>query len=207
MTRRLITIAGIVALLAAAPGLVPTAAADHEQWVFGAGVRVGGFELNIGYVPTGYGPPTYYYATHDAIHYDGYRCTDRCYRRGRTYYHHESCPVLLHLFNLQRVHPHRLFTRYAPRYDGRWQRYDPYGWDHGYRGDHGYRDRGYRHEGSYRREGRYRHEGRYRREGRYDRRDWRQRRHDYDRDHHGHDRHDRGRHDRGRHEGHGHRRH
>lgn len=196
MTRKLLTIAGIVAVLAAAPGLVPTASADHEEWVFGAGVRVGGFELNIGYVPTRHGPPTYYYATHHDIHYDDYRCTDRCYRRGRTFYHHESCPALLHLFHVQRVHPHHLYTRYAPRYDGRWQRYDPHHWHRSYRGDR-HHDRDYRRHGQYSREGRYKHQGSYRRHGRYDRRDWRQRR--YDDDHH---RHDRGRRDRGRGRGH-----
>lgn len=201
MTPKRLTIAAIVAVLAAAPGLVPTASAAHDDFVFGAGVRVGGFELNLGYVPTRHGPPTYYYATHDRIHYDDYRCTDRCYRRGGTYYHHERCPALLHLLHSHRVHPHRLYAGYAPRYDGRWSRYDPYAWDRGYRSDHHHRfDRHHRHDRrdrGYRRHGEYRRHGQYRRHGRYDDRHWRDRRPD----HHRRD-HDRGRHDRGRGRGH-----
>lgn len=198
MTRQLLTIAAIVATLTVAPGLVPTASADHEEWVFGAGVRIGGFELNIGYVPTRHGPQTYYYATHDRVHYDDYRCSDRCYRRGDTYYHHERCPALLHLFHSHRVHPHGLYASYAPRYDGRFSRYDPYGWDRGYCSDHHHHDyhrhhRVDRHR-DYRRHGQYRRHGEYRRHGRYDDRHWRDRRHD------------RGRHE-GWYRGRGHRRH
>lgn len=131
--RKFTAIVGVVALLATVPGVVGEAAADHDEVRFGAGVRIGGFHLSIGYSPRDRG---YYYRTSDRIGYDHYRCTDRCSRRGREWYHHESCPVVLHLLHLERIHPHSLYTRHAPSYDGRFRGYDPYYYDRAnYRGD------------------------------------------------------------------------
>ena len=179
--RKWISIIAVAALLVSTPALVPDAFADHQSgggyygdggWVFAAGIQLGGFHLSIGYQPVRYGAPTYYYRTREAIHYDGYQCSDRCYRQGNTYYHHERCPVVLHLMHRSRIHPDRLFAYHAPDYDGRWSRFDPYGWDRDYRDRRGYAVR-------------QRHDGRYDRHQRYDRydryddsRNWRDRRHD-----------------------------
>lgn len=131
--RKLAAIVGTVALLVTVPGVVGEAAADHDEIRFGAGVRIADFHLSIGYNPR---VRDYYYRTRDRIGYDHYRCTDRCHRRGREWYHHEACPVVLHLLHLERIHPHTLFGRYAPRYDGRFRGYDPYHYDRAnYRGD------------------------------------------------------------------------
>jgi hypothetical protein len=130
-------------LVTMTPALVPEAAADHAHWDFGASFRLGNVHLTIGYQPVRYGAPTYYYRTHNHVHYDGYECSDRCYRSGRDYYHPESCPVVLHLLHLQRVHPHRLFARHASSYDGRFAGYDPYAFHRSYgrgHGSYGYRD-------------------------------------------------------------------
>lgn len=199
--RRPIAMAALLAL-GLTLALAPAAAADHDDPVFAAGIRVGDFHLSIGFVPER-SSRAYYYRTRDRIHYDGYRCTDRCYRRAGYQYHHERCPVVLHLLHLERLHPHRLFQHHSPSYDGRWAGYDPYAFHRSYDAGHGsYRhhryDRRYdRHDGYDRRHDRRydRHDGYDRRHGRRDS-DWRSRRH-----------HDRGRHDgwnRGRgHRGHG----
>lgn len=169
-----IAAAAIAALVVVTPGLVPVAAASHPSLSFGAGLQIGGVHLSIGYTPVRHGHPTYYYRTRQAVAYDSYQCSDRCYRSGGTYYHHESCPVVLHLMHLNRVHPHRLFADHAPVYDGRWSSYDPwafhrsYGRSHG--GDRGY-DRGY--DRGHRRDDRH----------------WRQRRHRDD-SYYGYRRHD-----------------
>lgn len=176
--RKWISIIAVAALLVTTPALVPDAFADHETggyyggdagWVFSAGIRLGGFHLSIGYQPVRYGAPTYYYRTREAIHYDGYRCSDRCYRRGDVSYHSERCPVVLHLMHLNRIHPDRLFAYHAPDYDGRWRSYDPYVFDRDYRRSHGlaYGDRY---------EGRRGYDGR--RSYGYDSRDWRDRRYE-----------------------------
>lgn len=157
-------------VVASTPALVPDAAAGHDDWSFGANFRIGNVHLTIGHQPYGHGSASsYYYRTNHAVHYDGYQCTDRCYRSGRSYYHHESCPVVLHLLHLNRIHPHDVFARHAPRYDGRFASYDPYAFHRGYssrRGGHGrYRD----HDGHWRdrrghgRHDRGRHRGWYRR--------------------------------------------
>lgn len=169
--KKWISILAVAALLVTTPLLVPEAAAEHEydrgynrggaDWVFAATIGLGPFRVAIGYQPTRYGAPTYYYRTQGAIHYDGYQCNDRCYRSGRTSYHHEQCPVLLHLMHLQRLHPHNIFAHHAPDYDGRWTRYDPYGWHSDYN-----RSRG-RH-----------YDDRHDRDRYYDSRHWRDRRQD-----------------------------
>lgn len=175
--------AAIAALVVATPGLVPVAAASHPALSFGAGLEIGGVHLSIGYTSVRHGHPTYYYRTRQAVAYDGYACNDRCYRSGGVYYHHETCPVVLHLMHLHRVHPHRLFADHAPRYDGRWSSYDPWSYHRSYARRHGgdarYYDRDYR--------GRYEGRDRSRGHGRDDRH-WRQRRH-HD-VHHGYRRHD-----------------
>jgi len=155
--RKLAAIAGTVAMLVTLPGVVGEAAADHGDLRFGAGVRIGDLHLSIGYSPR---VRDYYYRTRDRIHYDHYRCTDRCYRRGGDWYHHERCPVLLHLLHLERIHPHTLYARYAPRYDGRFRGYDPNDHDRA-----NYRGRRYHDDDRYD-DGRYDDDGRYRRRDR-----------------------------------------
>lgn len=169
-------------LVALTPAFVPDAAAGHDDFRFGASFRIGNVHLSIGHQPYGYGhgygygsASSYYYRTNHAVHYDGYQCTDRCYRRGRSYYHYESCPVVLHLLHLNRIHPHDVFARHAPHYDGRFSSYDPYAFHRSYSGRHGrhgrYRDYddGYRDHGhwrdrrGHRRHDRGRHRGWYRR--------------------------------------------
>jgi hypothetical protein len=178
--RRPFAAAALVALVATLPGLVPQATAEHGGWRFGAGIDLGNVHLAIGFVPDRYAPPTYYYRTRDHLRYGGHRCTDRCYRRGADWYHHERCPVVLGVFQHHRLHPHVVFSRHAPGYDGRWARYDPYT---------GHRDDRYdRHDDRYDRRDRYDRYGRDdRRGGSYG---WSDERHDR-----------RGRHDRGRHRG------
>jgi len=145
--RKFAAIVGVVAVLVATPGVVGEAAADHDDLRFGAGVRIGDFHLSIGHSPRVH---DYYYRTRDRVHYDHYRCTDRCYLRGRDWYHHEACPTVLHLLHVRRVHPHALFTRYAPRYDGRFRSYDPYYHDRvNYRGGDRYYDRHDRYDDDY----------------------------------------------------------
>ena len=186
--KKSLSILAVVALLVTPPLAVPQAAAEHEydrgyygggaDWVFAAAIGLGRFRVSIGYQPTRHGPPTYYYRTNHAIHYDGYGCGDRCFRRSQTYYHHEQCPVLLHLLHVNRLHPHRIFAHHAPDYDGRWTSYDPYDWHRGYA-----RSRGRQWDDRYDDRDRY-----------YDSRQWRDRRGDDDRH-------------RGRGRGRGHRRH
>lgn len=171
--RRGIALLAMAALLVSLPAAVPDAAADHDRHrggsdlVFAAGIKLGGFHLSIGYQPTRYGQQTYYYRTRDRIHYDDYRCTDRCYRRGPSYYHHERCPVILHLMHVERIHPHRLFSHHAPRYDHRWTSYDPYDWHRSHLGSR-YSERDRDHRG-HRYDRRDRHD-RYERRDRHDRR-------------------------------------
>ena len=168
--RRTVALLAVAALLVTLPAAVPDAAADHDAYrsggglTFAAGIRLGGFHLSIGYQPTRYGQGTYYYRTRDRIHYDHYQCNDQCYRRGGSYYHHERCPVMLHLMHVERIHPHRLFSHHAPRYDHRWTSYDPYAWERRYRGS------------------RYSDRDRHHRWDRWDRYDRRHRRYDDDSD-------------------------
>jgi hypothetical protein len=176
-TRPWIAAAAIAALVVATPGLVPVAEASHPQLYFGAGLRLGGIHLSIGYTPVRHGHPTYYYRTRHRLAYEGYACNEYCTRRSATYYHHERCPVVLHLMHLNRVHPHGLFADHAPVYDGRWSRYDPWDFHRSYGSRHG-GSRGYH-------DGRSRYDG----YGR-DERHWRQRRHHDDHRYRGYRRHD-----------------
>lgn len=174
------------------------AAADHASFAFGARFEIGGVDLHIGLRSEPRHPPVYYYRTPKRVSYDGYQCTDRCYRRGDEYYHHEACPVLLHHLYRYKVHPHLLFQRYAPRYDHRFVYFEH---DPGYRRystqywnshrDRDRYDRGWSYDRYERRHERPDHDSRYHRHDRRDRRD-RHRRYDryryYDRDHrHYHD--------------------
>jgi hypothetical protein len=165
--RTLIAVFAIALVAASAPGLVPQAAAAHDDdFEFAAGIRLGPFHASIGLAPHGH----YYYRTRDRVHYDDYRCTDRCYRRGSSTYHHERCPAMLHLLYLQRLHPHEIFAYHAPRYDGRFARFDHVRWNDSYR--HG-RDYWSRDRDRYDRRGRYEDDRRWDRrdDRRWDRRD------------------------------------
>ncbi|HMB51876.1 MAG TPA: hypothetical protein VKU40_01080 [Thermoanaerobaculia bacterium] len=147
---RWLAVAATALLVASTPAFVPDASADVEL-SFGASFRIGNVHLSLGHTPYrgGYGSSygsasDYYYRTNDNVHYNGYECTDRCYRRGRTNYHHQSCPVVLHLLHLNKIHPHDVFSRHSRHYDGRFANYDPYAFHRSYssrRGGHGrYRD-------------------------------------------------------------------
>lgn len=181
MQRPWIASLAAIALVLGVLAIAPVAEARHgddrydygdDDWTFAAGIRLGGFQLSIGYQPVRFGQPTYYYRTRDHVRYDDYHCTDRCYRRERTYYHHERCPVILHLMHVERVHPDFLFYDHAPHYDGRWSSYDPYAFHRDYRGREAWERENRQHH-------RYEHHGReHRYDRRHDDRHWKERRHD-----------------------------
>ncbi|MEM7479740.1 MAG: hypothetical protein AAF481_01085 [Acidobacteriota bacterium] len=124
--RKALIILALGSLILVTPGV---AEAGHG-WLFGGGFKIGGFHFSLGFRDTGYAP-TYYYRTHDRVAYRGYKCSDRCYRSGRTHYHHEACPVISHHLDRHRLTLHTIFARHAPYYDGRYAR----GYDRYYRSD------------------------------------------------------------------------
>ncbi len=156
--KRALAIAAALSMLVVTPGLVPQAQADHG-WRAGGSFKIGGIHFNIGYFQgRNHRHPTYYYRTkhHLHSHRDHYR--GNCYRDGGYYYHQESCPLVRGHLDHHRVSLHGVFSRYAPDYDHRYNRY-------GSRHD----SRGYGHDRGHRSHKRYRSHGEYRRHGRYDR--------------------------------------
>lgn len=134
--KKTLAVLGIIALAMTLPGVV--APAQASDFLFGAAIRIGGFHLSIG---LDHDHHRYVYRTRDRIHYDHYRCNDRCSMRGGYTYHDERCPVVSHLLHIQQIHPHDLYVDYAPRYDGRFRNYDPYHYDRvNYVGDRYYGD-------------------------------------------------------------------
>lgn len=193
--RRTLTALALGALMLAPP-LTSTAAADGYyggDWVFGAGFRVGDFNLAVGYAAPSYGyAPVYYYRSSPRLAYRGHRCHDRCFRHESYAYHHRECPLVGHHFGRYRVEPNVVLARYAPHYyeygHGRrgYDRHDHDRYDH----DRYDRRRGHGHDRDdddrYDRRGRHRdrdHDDRDRHRGRrgHDHRDHRGGRCSYDR--------------------------
>lgn len=189
----IVTIAGILMTIA------PLARADHDWLGLGPRFSIGGlpFVLAFGQPGPSY-PRGYYYQVAHPLSYRGHRCSSACFRDGRTYYHHDGCPLVRQHFHHYGVDPSDVFARYAPRgYEGRGYRYDDYDDDDRYGRRDRYRDRYDRYDDDdrYGRHDRYdRHRGRDGRDDRYD-----------DRRHDGHHR-GRG-HSRGRGRGHRHHEH
>lgn len=184
----IVTLAGLLMTIA------PPARADHAWDAFGPRFSVGGlsFVLAFGQPYPSY-PRDYYYQVAEPLSYRGHRCSSACFRDGRTYYHHDGCPLVREHFHRYGVDPYDVHARYAPRhrYDGYdYDRYDRYGRSDRYDRSDRYRDR---YDDRYDRDHRSR--------GRYDRYD----RYDDDRRHDGHSR-GRG-HSQGRGRGHRHHEH
>lgn len=177
----IVTIAGLLMTIA------PPARADYAWDAFGPHFSVGGlsFVLAFGQPRHSY-PRGYYYQVAHPLSYRGHHCSSACFRDGRTYYHHDGCPVVRQHFHHYGVDPHDVYARYAPRhrYDDRYDRHDRYGrydrYDRYDRSDR-YRDRHDRYDDRYGRRDRHR--------DRYDR---------YDRDRYDRDRYDRDHRYRGR---------
>lgn len=149
MRKHLLTVA-LAGAIMIAPGLVPQARADHGWFAGGTGFRVGAAHLSFFFgQPFARYAPAYYYRYDRPISYRGYHCSDRCYRQGGYYYHHESCPVVRAHFRAYNVDPYAAYSRYAPRYDSYYSGYDGYYSGYGRDGyyadnyDNGYYDNGY----------------------------------------------------------------
>lgn len=149
----IVTLAGLLMTIA------PPAQAAHDWHGFGPRFSVGGlsFLLAFGQPHLSY-PRGYYYQVAHPLSYRGYRCSSACYRDGRTFYHHDGCPLVRQHFHHHGVDPYDIHARYAPRgygdgYDDhdrharrdRYDRYDRYDrrdrYDRYDRDDHRYRDR------------------------------------------------------------------
>lgn len=184
----IVTIAGLLMTIA------PPARADHAWDAFGPRFSVGGLSFVLAFgTPRPSYPRGYYYQVARPLSYRGHQCSSACFRDGRTYYHHDGCPVVRQHFHRYGVDPYDLHARYAPRhrYDDRYDRDDRYGRYDRY-------DRSDRYRG-----GRDRYDDRY--DDRYGRRDRDRGRYDRYDDDRRHDGHDRGRgHSRGRGRGHRH---
>ena len=183
MKRTLIFALPLVLALAAL-GAAP-ASAEIGFSIFG-GFRVGGLHFDIGLHHGGPAyRPGYFYRVHQPVPARGYRCGSACYRAPAGYYHHSSCPVVLHHFRAHSFAP-PVFGPYGFHYDYRYRTYwDPghghrfyggrYYWDHRYdRRFRGRSDHHHRHGWDHRHGSRYdrRYDGRWdgRWDGRYDRR-------------------------------------
>ncbi len=184
-------LAGTVTTMLA--GLMLASPAAAGDWGWGAAFRIGGLHFRIGHSPHHAGHHDhYYYQTRTPIR-SHHRCTDRCFVRSRTYYHHRTCPVVRGYLGRHGYDYVDVFQRYAPfpRLSYPPYRYGPYR-NYGRYGDYGRRyDRDRRayerdrrrwerqrreYERDRRRERRYRERHRH---PRYDD-DWRYRRHRYD---------------------------
>lgn len=137
MKTKLILIAAAGALLGTL-ALAPPAEAGHMDWSFGVGFHVGGLDFHVGFAPTGWGGyPGPFFLTTGQLHYPGHACSGACFRRGATFYHHASCPLLS--FHLRRggygpdyfVHNYSPYRGVDPWYGYRTYRpyrsYRPYG--------------------------------------------------------------------------------
>lgn len=130
--RKSFTALALGLLMMAPPALVPDASAAHASrsgWRFGTGFWIDGLQFTIGYAPRHGHRPDYYFRVESPIRYRGYRCTDRCHRRGGHHYHHATCPVLRHHLDRHDYHYGGVLARFAP----------DYGRERGYRGRRGHR--------------------------------------------------------------------
>lgn len=139
MMHKTLVAAAVAGSLALAPGLAAPAHADHSDWYAGGGFRIGPVHFSIVLGKPGYRHRgQHYYRSEYRLDYRGYRCTDRCFKRGGDYYHEPYCPVVLHHFDRYGANPYATWERYAPRqrapyleYGGRYRGYDD---DYGRRG-------------------------------------------------------------------------
>ena len=151
MKARLILIAA-AGVLVSTLALAPPAEAGHLDWSFGVGFHVGGLHFQVGFAPTGWGGyPGPFFLTTSPLHHRGYSCNGACFRRGASFYHHASCPLLS--FHLRRggYGPDYFVRHYSPyRGYGRgyvyrpYRPYRPYGYynrSYGHYYRDGYRDR------------------------------------------------------------------
>jgi hypothetical protein len=113
----------------------------------------------VGFADGGHYGSSYYFEAAKPFAYRGYGCTDRCYRRGRNYYHHPGCRAVNHHFSRYGYAPNYLIAHYGPRLPYRDYRY--YGPPSGYYSDYrqpawGSSCRGHKHHKKHYK-GKYRH--------------------------------------------------
>lgn len=103
-----------VALLAL-PAFGPRALqAAVDSWYFGGAFSIGGVRLRVGYVDYGRWGPSYYFEAAKPFRYRGYRCSDRCYVRGRSHLHHPSCNATAYHFRRHGYSSRYLIDRFGP---------------------------------------------------------------------------------------------
>ena len=101
--------------------------------------RVGGFDFGFGFHSAPYRyAPDYYYRVPRPIAHRGYTCGSACFRSAGAFFHHPTCPVVLHHFRVHRFDPGHHWGRYDRHLQ---HRYDVWSY-RGHPGHHGYRGRG-----------------------------------------------------------------
>lgn len=137
--------------------LAPPAEASHRANFFiGGGFNVGGVYFNIAFGTHDQYGPQYYYRTRQDLHYRGARCTSRCFKQDRYYYHSPKCGLALTHLDHYGHDAYNVFERYAPRHERYSHQYpNPY-YRYDYRNDYqrrpryddyAYRDDGRRYDG------------------------------------------------------------
>ena len=110
----------VTAALLVSSGTARDAEANHEDWLFGAGFRIGGFAFHVAspaYWHSGapYDDRDYFFRTFHRIRYRGYACSAFCFRQQRHVYHPASCPLVSHHFRRYGYTTHAVNARYGPR--------------------------------------------------------------------------------------------
>lgn len=85
-----------------------------DSWYFGGAFSIGGVRLRVGYVDRGRWGPSYYFEAAKPFRYRGYRCSDRCFVRGRTHLHHPRCNAAAYHFRHYGYSGGYLIDRFGP---------------------------------------------------------------------------------------------
>ena len=99
---------------------VPGAQAGPRDWDVGGAFRVGGLSFSIGYGRHDSLQPDYYYRVNAPLVHPRRTCGRACFRRGDSYYHHSTCPLLLGHFRRYGYDVHDSFDRSGPVVIWRW---------------------------------------------------------------------------------------
>ena len=120
----------LVGLLTVLGTMAAATPASASGWGWGTSFRVGGIRLQIGHPPHYAGHVDHYYYRVDVPLRSRARCTDRCFVRRSSTYHHRHCPVIRGHLGYHGHDAAWVFDRYAPAFRHR----APYR----YRGDRPY---------------------------------------------------------------------
>jgi len=105
----------ILTLLVLATIATPPLAADVDSWFFGGAFSIGGVHFRVGFAEHGRWGSSYYFEAAKPFSYRGYACSDRCYTRGPSIYHHPSCNAVAFHFHRFGYTPGYLIDRFGPR--------------------------------------------------------------------------------------------